>query len=88
MQGLSLSEAVFTEEENDVGIDDIDVDCNGLRREEWLNIPVMLVNETGQNVAKVPKNDPLKLSQYTLPNAILDYLTSYFQITTPISHQQ
>jgi hypothetical protein len=52
MQGSSLSEAVFTEDETDVGIEDIDVDCSGLRREEWLNKPVMLVNATGQNVAK------------------------------------
>ena len=52
MQGLSLSEAVFTEEENDVGDEDVDVDCSGLKREEWLNIPVMLVNASGQNVAK------------------------------------
>ena len=43
---------MFTEEENDVGIEDIDVDCSGLRREEWLNNPVMLVNATGQNVGK------------------------------------
>ena len=52
MQSLSLSKVVFTEEENDVGIEDIDVDCNRLKREEWLNIPVMLENATGQNVAK------------------------------------
>ena len=52
MQGLSLSEAVFTEEEAEVGIDDSDEDCSGLRREEWLNVPVVLVNATGQNVAK------------------------------------
>ena len=52
MQGTSLSEAVFTEDDTDVGIEDIDEDCSGLRREEWLHIPVMLVNATGQNVAK------------------------------------
>ena len=34
MQGLSLSEAVFTEEENDVGDEDVVVDCSGLKREE------------------------------------------------------
>jgi hypothetical protein len=52
MQGSSLSEAVFTEDETDAGIEEIDVDCSGLRREEWLHTPVMLVNVTGQNVAK------------------------------------
>ena len=52
MQGLSLSEAVFTEEEDDVVSEDVDPDCSGLRREEWLNIPVMLVNGSGENVAK------------------------------------
>ena len=52
LQGLSLSEAVFTEEENEVGIEDTDADCSGLKREEWVNIPVMLVNANGQNVAK------------------------------------
>jgi hypothetical protein len=34
MQESSLSEVVFTEDETDVGIEDIDVDCSGLRREE------------------------------------------------------
>ena len=29
----------------------------------------------------MPKNDPLKLSQYTLPNAILDHIIDSFQIT-------
>jgi hypothetical protein len=52
MQGSSLSEAVFTEDDTDAGIEDIDVDCSGLRREEWLHTPVMLVNDIGQNVAK------------------------------------
>jgi hypothetical protein len=52
MQGSSLSEAVFTEDDTDAGIEDIDVDCSGLRREEWLHTPVMLVIDTGQNVAK------------------------------------
>ena len=52
MQGSSLSEAVFTEDDTDVGIEDIDEDCSGLKREEWLHISVMLVNATGQNVAK------------------------------------
>ena len=52
MQGSSLSEAVFTEDDTDVGLEHIDEDCSGLRREEWLHIPVMLVNATGQNVAK------------------------------------
>ena len=46
MQGSSLSEAVFTEEETDVGSEEVDVDCSGL------NILVMLVNASGQNVAK------------------------------------
>ena len=52
MQGLSLSEPVFTKEEDDVVSEDVDPDCNGLRREERLNIPVMLVNASGENVAK------------------------------------
>ena len=52
MQGLSLSEAVFTEEEPEVGIEDIDVQCSGLKRDEWVNIPVLLVDEYGENVAK------------------------------------
>ena len=43
---------MVTEKENDVGIEDIDVDCSRLRREEWLNILAMLVNATAQNVAK------------------------------------
>ena len=30
---------------------------------------------------KLPKNDPLKLSQYTLPNAILDHIIESFHIT-------
>ena len=34
MQGSLLSEAVFTEDETDVGIEDIDVDWSGLRRKE------------------------------------------------------
>lgn len=52
MQGLSLSEGVFTDEETEESIQDIDVECNGLTREEWVNIPVMLVNADGENVAK------------------------------------
>ena len=52
MQGLSLSEAVFTEDEAEDSFQDIDVDCSGLTREEWVNVPVMLVNVDGQNVAK------------------------------------
>ena len=52
MQSLSLFDAVFTEEENDVDNEDVDVDCSGLKREEWLNIPVILVNAFEQNVAK------------------------------------
>jgi len=52
MQGSSLSDAVFTEDDTDAGIEDIDVDCSGLGREKWLHSPVMLVNDTGQNVAK------------------------------------
>ena len=52
LQGLSLSEAVFTDEEADDTLQDIDVECSGLTREEWVNIPVMLVNADGRNVAK------------------------------------
>jgi hypothetical protein len=51
MQGSSLSEAVFMEVDTNASIEDIDVDCSGLRKDEWLHIPVMLVNTTGQNVA-------------------------------------
>lgn len=51
VQGSSLSDAVFSEEEN-VPVDDIDPSCTGLRRDDWVNIPVMLVNEYGQNMAK------------------------------------
>ena len=32
--------------------EDIDENCSGLRREDWVNIPVMLVNEDGHNMAK------------------------------------
>ena len=51
MQGSSLSEAVFSED-NDIHVEDIDQNCSGLQREDWVNIPVMLVNEDGQNMAK------------------------------------
>jgi hypothetical protein len=47
-----MHESSLSEDETDVGIKNIDVDCSGLRKEEWLNIHVMLVNATGQNVAK------------------------------------
>jgi hypothetical protein len=47
MQGSSLSEVVFTEDDTDAGIEDVDVDCSGLERDEWLYTPVMLVNDTG-----------------------------------------
>ena len=29
----------------------------------------------------MPKNDPLKLAQYTLPNAILEHIIDSFQVT-------
>lgn len=51
VQGSSLSEAVFSEEENVVH-EDIDQSCSGLHREDWVNIHVMLVNEYGDNMAK------------------------------------
>ena len=52
MQGLSLSEAVFTDEDAVDSLQDIDVKCSGLTREDWVNKPVMLVNAGGENVAK------------------------------------
>ena len=47
MPRSSLSEAVFTEEETKVNIEDIDVECSGPKKEEWVDILVMLVNEDG-----------------------------------------
>lgn len=43
---------MFTKEENDVGIEDVDIDCTGLEREEQVHIPVMRINENGQNLTK------------------------------------
>lgn len=51
VQGSSLSEAVFSED-NDIHVEDIDQNCSGLQREDWVNILVMLVNEDGHNKAK------------------------------------
>lgn len=50
MQGSSLSDAVLSEED-DI-LDNIDENCSGLRREDWVNITVMLVDEDGHNMAK------------------------------------
>jgi hypothetical protein len=46
VQGSSLSDAIFSEDET-VPVEDIDPNCSGLHRDDWVNKPVMLVNERG-----------------------------------------
>ena len=36
----------------DVQIEGVDEDCSGIRREEWTNIPLLLVNDDGNEMAK------------------------------------
>lgn len=52
---------VVSEDNEDGDVEEIDANCSGLHRDDWLNILVLLVDENGDEVGGLFVNTPTHL---------------------------